>query len=225
MAYMKDHSGDGRGRRSKVRSHHKGDVGGVRSFRCLDCGKLNYILHKDVRRRGRIACKSCQGALEETSVSKKREDLSSKPVVALKRARCKACGCCVEGLGLQFHLEGNPECRYYYDSTGIEPSGQEPRSWEELKQSAKKKRDQRKSEKELSQPVCACEFCEQMFFNVFERAEHILEKHKDEYARRCSEIDRRRKTHTPKSEREAARAAELLERKRRVDQKIFDRSE
>lgn len=74
--------------------------GSRRSFRCLDCDKLRYVLQRELSRAARPHCLECGGCLEECDISRKREELPTKSQLAAnarvagirKQRRCPHCG-------------------------------------------------------------------------------------------------------------------------------------
>ena len=77
MPYIDDYGGHRYGRRYRTKRRKEN----TRSHRCLDCGKLFYIAHREARRRGGVHCPNCGGPSEETDVSFKRRMQMKNPTL------------------------------------------------------------------------------------------------------------------------------------------------
>jgi len=115
MGNQYDYGGDAH----RTRKKYKTGLGNRRSFRCLSCNKLRYVLRSELGRAANVRCLECGGALEETPADKKNENYQ-KPEKTKKskdhrRRRCPNCGeLAVTNRDLAAHLLLREKCLEYH---------------------------------------------------------------------------------------------------------------
>ncbi len=105
MGYQDDYGGHHYGKRGR----HKTGLDNRRSFRCLSCRKMRYVLLSELARAANVHCLECGGALEETAADQKKNYSKSKK--RNPRRRCPGCGTLIGNNDeLSIHLGHKKEC-------------------------------------------------------------------------------------------------------------------